>query len=65
MNYKKGCIDVVKFPFIKDGHEIQKGRPALVINSTKIIKRYDDIILSAISSRIPSHIMDVNHIRIW
>ena len=33
MNYKKGDIVVVKFPFaLRNGSEIQKGRPALVIS---------------------------------
>ena len=37
MNYKKGDIVVVKFPFIlKEKGEIQKGRPALVVSDEKL-----------------------------
>jgi mRNA-degrading endonuclease toxin of MazEF toxin-antitoxin module len=60
MKYKKGDIVIVKFPFfLKEGHEVQKGRPALVINDTNINKRYDDVILTAITSQGPSEIMEM------
>jgi len=60
MKYEKGDIVVVKFPFLlKEGYEVQKGRPALVINDTAINKRYDDVILAAITSQIPSEIKEM------
>jgi len=60
MKYRKGEVVVVKFPFVlKEGREIQKGRPALVVNNSEIKKRYDDVILAAITSRIPSEIMEM------
>jgi mRNA-degrading endonuclease toxin of MazEF toxin-antitoxin module len=60
MSYKKGDIVVVKFPFVlKDGSEIQKGRPALVISDDKVKRRYDDLILAAITSRVPDDVMDL------
>ena len=59
MNYKNGDI-VVKFPFmLRNGSEIQKGRPALVIADDKVKRRYSDIILSAITSKIPDEIMEL------
>jgi mRNA-degrading endonuclease toxin of MazEF toxin-antitoxin module len=59
MNYKKGDIVVVKFPFIlKEKGEIQKGRPALVVSDEKLGRRYRDIILAAITSHIPENIME-------
>jgi len=60
MNYKRGDIVVVKFPFVlKEGFEKQKGRPALVISNEKLEKRYKDVILAAITSHIPPEIMEV------
>jgi len=60
MNYKKGDVVVVKFPFaLRNGSEIQKGRPALVIADNKAKRRYSDIILSAITSQIPDEIMEL------
>jgi mRNA-degrading endonuclease toxin of MazEF toxin-antitoxin module len=60
MSYKKGDIVVVKFPFaLRDGNEIQKGRPALVISDDKVKKRYNDVILAAITSQIPDDIMEL------
>ncbi len=60
MNYNKGDIVVVKFPFIlKEKGEIQKGRPALVVSDEKLERRYRDIILAAITSHIPENIMEM------
>lgn len=60
MKYKKGDIVVVKFPFaINSGNEIQKGRPALVIYNDQIERRYNDIILAAITSQVPDSIMEL------
>jgi len=59
MSCKKGDIVVVKFPFIlKEGSEKQKGRPALVISNDKVKKRYNDVMLAAITSHIPITIME-------
>ena len=55
MRYKKGDIVVVRFPFIlRNGREVQKGRPALVISDDKVERRYNDVILSAITSHVPA-----------
>jgi len=60
MSYKKGDIVVVRFPFaLKNGSEIQKGRPALVISDDKAKRRYNDVILAAITSQIPDDIMEL------
>jgi mRNA-degrading endonuclease toxin of MazEF toxin-antitoxin module len=60
MNYKKGDIVIVKFPFIlKEKGEIQKGRPALVVSDEKLERRYKDIILAAITSHIPENITEM------
>lgn len=59
MKYKKWDIVIVKFPFLLAGHKVQKGRPALVISSEEVRKRYDDITLAAITSQVPSEIMEL------
>ena len=60
MSYKKGDIVVVKFPFaLRNGNEIQKGRPALIISDDTTKRRYSDVILAAITSQIPDEIMEL------
>ena len=60
MSYKNGDIVVVRFPFaLKNGSEIQKGRPALVISEDKLKRRYKDVILAAITSQVPDDIMEL------
>lgn len=60
MNYKKGDIAIVKFPFIlKEKTEKYKGRPALVICDDKVERRYKDVTLAAITSQVPDETMDL------
>ena len=60
MNYKKGDIVIVKFPFIvREQGKIQKGRPALVISDNKVKRRYKDVIIGAITSQVPNDIMEL------
>lgn len=60
MKHKKGDIVVVKFPFILKEHgEKQKGRPSLVISDDNVVKRYQDVVLAAITSQIPPDIKEL------
>jgi mRNA-degrading endonuclease toxin of MazEF toxin-antitoxin module len=60
MSYKKGDIVVVRFPFVlKNGNEIQKGRPSVVISDDSVNRRYNDVILAAITSQLPDNIMEL------
>lgn len=60
MKYKKGDIVVVKFPFIiKEKGKEQKGRPSLVISDDRVIRRYRDAVLAAITSQIPPNVMEL------
>ena len=60
MKYKKGDVVVVKFPFIrKEVSETHKGRPALVICNDTVEKRYEDVILAAITSQCPVDILEL------
>jgi len=58
MNYSFGDIVVVPFPFVTaSGETQQKARPACVVSSEEISRRYDDVILAPITSKIPNQIM--------
>jgi len=60
MSYNNGDIVVVRFPFaLRNGNEVQKGRPALVISDDKVKRRYNDVILAAITSQVPDYIMEL------
>ena len=46
---------IVKFPFmLKERMIVQKGRPALIVSDDKVERRYNDVILAAITSHIPT-----------
>ncbi len=63
MNYKKGDIVIVKFPFILNQRtEKQKGRPALVISNERVERRYKDLLLASITSNIPMDIRELEMI---
>lgn len=60
MTYKKGDIVIVRFPFIaREGHEKQKGRPAVVLSDDTVKHRYKDLVLAAITSQIPEGVMEM------
>ena len=60
MIYRKGDVVVVKFPFrLQNGNEVQKGRPAVVLFDERVKRRYNDVILAAITSQLPSEIMEL------
>jgi len=60
MHFEKGDIVVVRFPFVlRNGSEVQKGRPALVISDDKAERRHNDVILSAITSHVAANTMDL------
>jgi len=60
MTYSRGDIVIVKFPFaLRDGKDVQKGRPALVVSDNMIERRYKDVILAAITSQVPPEVMEL------
>ncbi len=50
--YKKGDIVLLPFPFLTTRNIKRKLRPALVVSDHTIPKRYNDLILLAITSKI-------------
>jgi mRNA-degrading endonuclease toxin of MazEF toxin-antitoxin module len=54
MSYNRGDIVIVAFPFLLTGGQTtKKARPALVISDMTLNRRYEDLILASITSRIP------------
>jgi mRNA-degrading endonuclease toxin of MazEF toxin-antitoxin module len=51
MSYSNGDIVVVPFPFVTTAGMKQKARPALVVSNHNIKRRFDDLILIAITSQ--------------
>jgi len=45
MNYKRGDIVILSFPFVTQTGMQQKARPALIISDHSIERRYNDVIL--------------------
>lgn len=50
--YKKGDIVLVPFPFLIAGNIKRKLRPALVISDHAISKRYNDLIVLSVTSKV-------------
>ena len=51
MNYNRGDIVILPFPFVTQTGMQQKARPALIISDHSIGRRYNDVILVAITSQ--------------
>ena len=51
MNYKRGEVVLLPFPFITTGGAKQKARPALIISDHSIPRRFHDLILVGITSQ--------------
>lgn len=59
MIYNRGDIVIVAFPFVlTGGRNAKKARPALVISDMALDRRYDDLILASITSRIPHNLKE-------
>jgi mRNA interferase MazF len=52
MNYNRGDVVIVPFPFVTSEGALQKARPALIISDHSIDRRFDDLIMVGIISRI-------------
>ena len=52
MNYDRGDVVIVPFPFVTSEGASQKARPALIISDLSIDRRFEDLIMVGITSRI-------------
>lgn len=58
MNYKRGDVVILPFPFVTTGGIEQKARPALVISDHSIKRRFKDLILVGITSQRVDDVME-------
>lgn len=59
MRFSRGDVVVVPFPFVlESGEQERKARPALIVSDERIDRRYDDLILAAITSRMPEDLKE-------
>ena len=58
MNYKRGDVVLLPFPFVTTDGTKQKARPALIISDHSIRRRFDDLILVGITSQRIDEVME-------
>jgi len=58
MNYEMGDVVLVPFPFVTSAGVQQKARPAVVVSDHSSARRFNDLILAAITSRVPERPLD-------
>jgi mRNA-degrading endonuclease toxin of MazEF toxin-antitoxin module len=58
MNYKRGDVVLLPFPFVTTDGAKQKARPALIISDHSIRRRFDDLILVGITSQRLDEVME-------
>jgi mRNA-degrading endonuclease toxin of MazEF toxin-antitoxin module len=58
MNYNRGDVVILPFPFVTAEGVTQKARPALVISDHTIRRRFNDVILVGITSRRTHDVQD-------
>jgi len=62
MSYNSGDIVIVPFPFVTIAGMEQKARPALIISNHNIERRFDDLILVAITSQNTDNIIGTEYL---
>ena len=60
-NYNRGDVVIVPFPFVTSEGASQKARPALIISDHSIDRRFDDLIMIGITSRIVKDLKETEH----
>ena len=61
MNYDRGDVVIVPFPFVTPEGASQKARPALIISDHSIDKRFEDLIMVGITSRVVEDLKDTEY----
>ncbi|MEA1869836.1 MAG: type II toxin-antitoxin system PemK/MazF family toxin [Euryarchaeota archaeon] len=61
MNYNRGDVVIVPFPFVTSEGALQKARPALIISDHSIDRRFDDLIMVGITSRIVGDLKETEY----
>ena len=61
MIYDRGDVVIVPFPFVTSDGASQKARPALVISDHSIDRRFEDLIMVGITSRIVEDLKETEY----
>jgi len=62
MNYNRGDLVILPFPFVKTNGIQQKARPAIIISDHRIHRRFNDVILIGITSQRVDNLMDTEYL---
>ncbi|NOQ34049.1 MAG: hypothetical protein GQ567_07670 [Methanosarcinales archaeon] len=60
-NYNRGDVVIVPFPFVTSEGALQKARPALIISDHSIDRRFEDLIMVGITSRILKNLKEAEY----
>ncbi len=60
-NYNRGDVVIVPFPFVTSEGASQKARPALIISDHSIVRRFEDLIMLGITSRIVKNMKETEY----
>jgi len=60
-NYNRGDIVIIPFPFVTSEGASQKARPALIISDHSIVRRFEDLIMVGITSRIVKNMKETEY----
>ena len=60
-NYNRGDVVIVPFPFVTSEGASQKARPTLIISDHTIDRRFDDLIMIGITSRIVKDLKETEY----
>ena len=60
-NYDRGDVVIVPFPFVTSEGALQKARPALIISDHSIDRRFEDLIMVGITSRIVKNLKEMEY----
>jgi len=60
-NYNRGDVVIVPFPFVTSEGASQKARPALIISDHSIVRRFEDLIMVGITSRIVKNMKETEY----
>jgi mRNA interferase MazF len=61
INYNRGDVVIVPFPFVTSEGALQKARPALIISDHSIDRRFEDLIMVGITSRIVEDLKETEY----
>jgi len=61
MNYNRSDVVIVPFPFVTSEGALQKARPALIISDHSIDRRFDDMIMVGITSRLVEDLKETEY----